>query len=498
MSLDFPFISSGTRPASRGRHLGAEGDLSPATVWIGLIVATVVAAALRFPFLGHQSLWFDEIYTRDILGAKSLTGLWEHIRNTESTPPLYYFIGWLFGGRSAADMRAIPAAALVLSVPVAFLAFRQLIGERAALATAWILAVTPILVSYATDARAYGLLVLTGLLTVWAFAALLDSDGWVPYLLWALASIACVWTHYFGGFLVGAEVVILFFVRQDMRRATIAWTVVVLVFLAPLVPLIAHQTGDERSAYIVGISLGSRLTTTVRQFAMGANVPRSWLEAAGLAIWCVAAAAGALQALAEREGSGIILGLVVISFGVPLLMGVINFEDRFYVRNVITAVPLLAALMAPVMLRLRAIPLLAYSVLAIVTSVWVATNWRYEQADWRGAVKQVESIDARAPVLAIAAKSQPVVRTYLNRYPVPSQRLRTRQAWIVVQPVRAAHDRALNPAPVPTLPGFTPTRTILHDAFQLVLVRARRPTQVRTGTIPGAVLFPGRTGPSSG
>jgi 4-amino-4-deoxy-L-arabinose transferase-like glycosyltransferase len=497
VSLDSPFITSGTRLASAGRHSRVDA-LEPATVWIALVLATILAAALRFPFLGHQSLWFDEIYTRDILGANSLSGLWDHIRNTDSTPPLYYFIGLLFGGRSAADMRAIPAAALVLSVPVAFLAFRSLIGERAALASAWILAVSPILVSYSTNARAYGLLVLTGLLTIWAFSAVLEGDDWKPYLLWVLASVACVWTHYFGGFLVAAEIVVLLVVRPDMQGPTIRWSLVVLVALLPLIPLIAHQTGDERSAFIAGTSVTSRLSTTVRQFATGPNVPRAWLEAAGLAIWVLAVVGGAVRALVDRNRDGIVLGLVLISFGLPLLTGVVGFEDRFYVRNVITAVPLLAALSAPVMLRLRAVPLIAYLALAILTSVWVASNWRYQEADWHGALNRVESIDPRAPVLAIGDRSEPVVRTYLNRDPVPTQRLVTRQAWIVVQGVRGPHERAFNPAPIPAIPGFIPKRALLNHAFRLMLVRARRPTALTAATIPQATLFAGGSGTGAG
>src|SRR5437660_6853008 len=95
----------------------AEGQLEPRLVWLVLVLATVLGAALRVPFLGHQSLWLDEIFTRDILGASSLSGLWHHIQSTESTPPLYYLLAWLFGGRSAVAMRAIPALALIAAVP---------------------------------------------------------------------------------------------------------------------------------------------------------------------------------------------------------------------------------------------------------------------------------------------------------------------------------------------------------------------------------------------
>lgn len=109
-------------------------------IWLLLALTTIVAAALRFPFLDHQSLWLDEIFAREILGESTLSGVWRHLQQTESTPPLYYVIGWLAGARSAAAMRVIPALALTAGVPVGYLAFRRLVGQRAALATAAMLA----------------------------------------------------------------------------------------------------------------------------------------------------------------------------------------------------------------------------------------------------------------------------------------------------------------------------------------------------------------------
>ena len=81
---------------------------------------------------------------------------------------------------------------------------------------------------------------------------------------------------------------------------------------------------------------------------------------------------------------------------------------------------------------------------------------------------------------------------------MPTQRIVTRQAWIVVQGVRGPHERAFNPAPVPTIPGFTPKRSLLNHAFELMLVGARRPTALTATTIPQATLFAGGSGAGAG
>jgi mannosyltransferase len=469
----------------------AESSLGRRSVWLPLAAATLLAAALRLPFLAHQSLWLDEVYTREIVREASLSDLWNHIEATESTPPLFYVLEWLAHARSTVALRLLPAVALIGAVPVAYLAFRRLVGGRAALAGAAILAVNPMLVFYSTDARGYGLFVLSALLSVWAFSMLLEDASRRRFGLWALACVVCVWTHYFGIFVVAAEVVTLLVVRPRLRLATVGWTALLGVCLLPLVPLVTSQSGDERAGFIAGIPLARRVSETVRQIAMGPNVPRAWLEGAGLAIVCVSLLVGiALVVRSRRPGPRVLLALAALALGVPLLLAALGIEDRFYARNVIAVVPLVAALAAPAMLRLRAAPLALYVVLATVASIWVATDWRYEQADWKTALARAQSLDSGAPILAVGRESAPVVQTYLARQPASAGVL-ARRAWMIVEPVRAAGHRALGPAPTPSLVGFSTVRTLHVQGFVLDLLGAATPTRVAASEVPGSSLFPG-------
>ncbi len=128
--------------------------------------------------------------------------------------------------------------------------------------------------------------------------------------------------------------------------------------------------------------------------------------------------------------------------------------------------------------------------LASVTSVWVATNWRYEQVDWQAAITRAESVDSAAAVLAVTRESAPVVEAYLARKPSSPPSIETDRAWIIVEPVREAGHRALGPAPTPALPGFATLRTLRIQAFTLVLAGAAEPTSITPGEIPGATVFP--------
>jgi len=64
-----------------------------------LIVLTALAAALRLPTLGSQSLWLDEVLTGR-LARGDLGALFHRVAEQEANPPLFYVAEWLWTRRS--------------------------------------------------------------------------------------------------------------------------------------------------------------------------------------------------------------------------------------------------------------------------------------------------------------------------------------------------------------------------------------------------------------
>ena len=62
---------------------------------IALAALTALAAVLRFATLDAQSFWFDEAVTVHLLQL-DLGEMLERIPDSESTPPLYYLLAWLW------------------------------------------------------------------------------------------------------------------------------------------------------------------------------------------------------------------------------------------------------------------------------------------------------------------------------------------------------------------------------------------------------------------
>src|SRR3954447_20552431 len=167
------------------------------------------AAALRFSTLGVQSFWHDEAVTVGRVLHPGLGATLREIPSSEATPPLYYVLAWLWSklfGTSEAGIRSLSALFGTATVPVAYAIGARLVSRRAGVLAAMAVAVSPLMVWYSQEARAYALLVLTSALTIWLFACALQEPerrrrlGW-----WAVAASLALLSHYFAAFVVIPE-----------------------------------------------------------------------------------------------------------------------------------------------------------------------------------------------------------------------------------------------------------------------------------------------------
>jgi 4-amino-4-deoxy-L-arabinose transferase-like glycosyltransferase len=469
-------------PSQRHRILRAE---PPA--WALVLLLTAVAVVVRAVFLSDQSLGYEEAFTAQIVEQPTLVGVWHSIKATESTPPLYYVLTWLWlklaGSHGVSALRMTSLLAGSLSAPVSFLAARPFVERRLALVVAWLCAISPVLVSYSIYARSYALLVLTAALSVWALGALLERRSARRWALWALACAALIWTHYFGAFLVAAEAAVLFFAAAQARRALAAALAGVAAATAPLWPVfLAQSDASERTAYIASEPLGGRLEGIVRQFAMGTNVPTAWLEGAGIAV----VGAAVLFALVRSASLPPLRRLAALALGgavVPLVGALSGIDDKLLARNLLGLWICVAPLAAYGLMRLRALPLAVYSVICLVAVIAVESNWRYQgSTDWRGASEQLRVAARGEPIAVEPGLLLTVAAGYLHRAPLGAP-LRTMDLWVAVQPVRGAGERALNPVADPPLEqlwgsDLRPVGEIDYHGFRLIHLHASTPVTV--------------------
>ena len=166
-----------------------------------------LAAAVRFATLDSQSFYNDELVTVWLL-RKSLGDMLATIPHSESTPPLYYALGWAWTqvfGTGEVGARSLSALCGFLTVPVAYAAGRQLVSRTVGLIAALVVAVGPLFVWYSQEARAYPLAILLCALSFWLFVRYLDERRARALAGWALASGLAIATHYFSALVVAPE-----------------------------------------------------------------------------------------------------------------------------------------------------------------------------------------------------------------------------------------------------------------------------------------------------
>jgi uncharacterized membrane protein len=374
-----------------------------------LMLLVCAAGALRFSTLGVQSFWSDEGFTVSIVG-HAFTGVLGAVRHTESTPPLYYWIAWcwreLFGSGEW-GLRSLSALLGTLTVPVTYAAARELFSRRVGLIAAALVTFSPVLIWYSQEARAYSLLLLLGVLSVWLFARALHGDRRAPWG-WAVTAALALATHYFAVFTVLPEAVWLIARRPRQWRNWAAAAPAVAVALA-LLPLFLYQDRHVPRPWTVGYTI----TDSITGVAQAALVGPTWtpiIHRAGVAVMAILALAGLILLARDRParvGALLTLLLAGVLVAAPLAYAVLatNYLD---IRNVIVAVPL--ALMAVAAGFSAAAPPLANALMAAVCAVGLAIALAVpltpalQREDWRGAIARLS-----APAL-------PRVWVFLDRF----------------------------------------------------------------------------------
>jgi hypothetical protein len=204
-----PNASMPSRVGVRSSSVGRRPALTPAMI---VAVLTVLALALRAWRLGDWSFEGDEVFTlRDSLNP----------RLTNPRPLIYFLNFYLVRPLLPLDefgLRLLPVIFGTLAIPVLYLVARRLVGTRAALFGALLLAVNPIQVHHSQTARYWSLVFL--FCSVYPFALYLGlrerNRGWL--ILGVLTGALAILAHPTAGLLVGG---LALFWATSLRRESL-------------------------------------------------------------------------------------------------------------------------------------------------------------------------------------------------------------------------------------------------------------------------------------
>ena len=190
------------------------------------IVAGCAVIMLVLGIIGiQQSLFGDELFTFEMSTRSGLSQVIDGVRGPlEISPPLFFVLAWATGklGDATVWLRIPSLAAAVAAVPLIYAVGCRTVGRRAGIVGAALLAISPSMVFFATEARAYSLMMGLALASTWALTKAVEGGERRWWLLYAVAGAAALYAHYVAVFVLAAQASWGLWAHPRARRAVAA------------------------------------------------------------------------------------------------------------------------------------------------------------------------------------------------------------------------------------------------------------------------------------
>jgi len=371
--------------------------LTRAGSWWLLVGVLVAGSALRLALLGSKSLWFDETFSVS-LASRSLAEMWQLSTYPGADPHprlyvtlLHYWMQYL--GRSELAVRLPTAFASVLNLALLAALATRLFDRRTALVATALLAVAPLEVWYAQEARMYMIVATCGLF----FAVFLTVRSWAafPGLLLSL-TIGLYVDHPMVPLSLGLSVLFLIYWWQHGRepRRLATWAAAVLgawLLYLPIMPFLAYTFEELNRIFVF---------REVRD-ALGLPAFRPWHYLA--AMFAIAGLIGLASLIGQRllqrrgfrrwAGPLIVAGYAVVTLLIPIprLFGI--------ERVLVTGWPYVVLLVAWLITADARLWRYALAPLLIVSAVAALAALLVPKDDWRGAIATINAESAGDGIL---------------------------------------------------------------------------------------------------
>lgn len=346
----------------------AETSRAAISHYVVLAAIVLVGIALRTFAIGRESLWGDEALTLMLARLPAFDLLF---RPVDPTPGLYYVLHkLLLPEMVGTELARLPALIFgVLTIPAGYWLGKAAIDRIAGLAVAALVAVSPPLVDFSQEARAYSLLVL--LITLSA-AGLIDAfpangrSTSVPPVRWGRLSIfvltgtLAIYCHLIGWFWMGPALLLALIMAYRRKIAT-RWQIVGAICLFALIvtPEAVRLAGYyvspvnefawlKQANALVFFDIVQRVTlpwSTVRALQLlpaESAFALNLLRDAAILIWAIAAIRGNIPriwAAAQRRAVALSVSLILLSMPLTIWLAGYVLTPLFLVR---TALPMSA------------------------------------------------------------------------------------------------------------------------------------------------------------
>ena len=460
--------------------------------------AILLAGALwRLLTLDHQSLWYDEALTWQLV-VQPLGDTVQGVADTENTPPLFYVLTHFTTELIGADevgMRVVSALAGAGTIVVAFLCGRELTGRGAAIIAAGLVAVNPFLFWFSQEARSYALLVFLTAVALFCFLRVIAEprNGWA-LAGWVVSSAAAVATHYFAIFPMAAEAIwILVLLARSRLWGRLALAMLAAAAaVAAIAPMAIDQEASGRAGNILYVSLSTRVAQVPKHFFVGYFGPHQPLLAVLSALLLIVAAVG-LWRIRRQRAVVATLTVAAATIVIPMALAVVGVDfvnSRNALAGLVPVLVLAGAGFASLPAHAGITGASALAVLGLVTTIAVDVEPSYQRANWRGIAAAMGDSPDRRLLVVSPFNGEVALRPYRDDLTQAVLPRRLREVMVAGVGIDAeSGDRTVPPRPEPKpLPGFKLVERDLDSSYTLYRYRAPRPTVVRPLRVLGTAL----------
>ncbi|GIW03818.1 MAG: hypothetical protein KatS3mg059_0438 [Thermomicrobiales bacterium] len=272
------------------RRLAAMHLTRPVALMLAGGIVTL-GAALRIYHLFHLSLWLDEgftvLYSRlpwsSVLG---LNGFYS------PHPPLFFSLVKAVAAvtSDAVAGRLISVTAAIATLPVFYALATRLLDRRSALVATGVLAVSPLHIYYAQEARMYALLVLLISVTYLALVSYWQQPAWRWAVLYGIAGALAMYIDYSAVYALAPQVVPLALIvhRQGKQARPLGLAIAAaglayLPWLPQVLATVSSANEETRRETYLGVAPG-RVATVLLSVA-GIAGDGSYFRGSGMAPW---------------------------------------------------------------------------------------------------------------------------------------------------------------------------------------------------------------------
>lgn len=181
----------------------------PAT-WLipGLVVVVSVIGFIIRAVNMDQGFIADELSTYWIIHGRGLRQVVDLVHSdAEITPPVYFVLGW-FTSKLGSDPMWIRLPSLIAgsaSIPLLYLLGARTVGRVAGLVGATVFALSPFMIYYAAEARAYSVMIFLLIVSTLALISGCETKRILWWAVYAAAICLTMLSHYTAIFYIGAQ-----------------------------------------------------------------------------------------------------------------------------------------------------------------------------------------------------------------------------------------------------------------------------------------------------